>query len=539
MIYSFYFKVPLFVTLVICSIIVLQSSFDKPFFKSKPLTGGLLLAGMLLLTFLIRLLYLRNIENDVDTSTWLSAVISFNHYDSKIWTLLNYSDSRPLTVLPLIAGHWLGLPVGYASAETIGLLFWIGSMFLLYKTFNIFLPKTMTLVVIWSLCLFISTIWYGFAAYNSEHVSIFMIALSVAAYISFVYGKWKNGLVSISVGILLGSFVYAKFQNAPMGVLIGLFLFIEMGMRKQWKNGILLIFGSILPTLLINIYFASIEKLDVFWNNYFWNYFYYSFTNQFSGMPLSSRFSVLRCIRFVLYSANSGIYILTLGVVIVAGFLLNYKSFLKKSGAEIRVFTFSFFLLFLSVYAVLQSGNNFQHYKLYIIIPLLLFAVLILSQNQLPIRRYLLVFLTAGSLLQTAINIYTLKDLNGVDETAVLDDELINTIRQYTITSDPIVVWGWRDAIFVRANRPMGYRDAHVFHFSLQSPLIPYWTRDFISDMEINKPKLFIEAMIPVYSERGHMLRSHDEVPAIYNYVRKHYKLVKEFNGIKIFRRIG
>ncbi len=538
MIYSLYFKVPLFVTLFLCSIIVLQINFDNPFFKSKRLKSGLVLTGMLSLTFLIRLLYLRNFESDVDTSTWLSAVISFNHYDSKIWTLLNYSDSRPLTVLPLIAGHWLGLPVGYAASETIGLIFWIGGMFLLYKTFNIFLPRKMTLVVIWSLCLFISTIWFGFAAYNSEHVSVFMITLSVAAYISFVYGKWKSGFISIFVGILLGSFVYAKFQNAPMGVLIGLFLCIEMVLGKQWKNGILLISGSILPTLLINIYFATIGKLDVFWNNYFWNYFYYSFTNQFSGMPLSSRFSVLRCIRFVLYSANSGIYILTLGVIIVAGLLVSYKSFSKKSSSEIRLFAFSFFLLFLSVYAVLQSGNNFQHYKLYLIVPLLLFAVLVLSQNQLQIRRYLIVFLTVGSLAQTAVNMYTLKDLTGADETAILDDKLINTIRQYTLSSDPIVVWGWRDAVFVRANRPMGYRDAHVFHFSLQSPLIPYWTRDFISDMEVNKPKLFIDAMIPVYSERGHMLRSHDEVPAIYKYVHKNYRLVKQFNGIKIFRRI-
>ncbi|MEO6686379.1 MAG: hypothetical protein ABIN24_10445, partial [Dyadobacter sp.] len=77
-------------------------------------------------------------ESNIDTSTWLSGMHTVNHYSAWIWTLLNYTDSRPLTVLPLILVSKLGLNVGYVVSECVGLIFWLATTFFLYKIFDLF-----------------------------------------------------------------------------------------------------------------------------------------------------------------------------------------------------------------------------------------------------------------------------------------------------------------------------------------------------------------------------------------------------------------
>ena len=223
--------------------------------------------------------------------------------------------------------------------------------------------------------------------------------------------------------------------------------------------------------------------------------------------------------------------------VFAAGFTLGFPSFLETSAKKKRVVLFAFLLLVASVYATLQSGNNFQHYKLYLFVPLLLCIALTSSVNRIEMQRYLFLVLLGGSLIQAGVNIIKLLDMSGPSEFTALHNKVVKSIEQHSLQSDPIVVWGWRDALYVDSKRPMGYRDAHPFHFSLHSPLLPFWTHDFIFDMEKNRPKLFIEAMIPSFSERGDLLLSHDEVPAIEHYIRQHYMLIEELEDVKIFKR--
>ncbi|WP_229213691.1 hypothetical protein [Dyadobacter psychrotolerans] len=395
----------------------------------------------------------------------------------------------------------------------------------------------MCLLITWSMCMFLATIWSGFAAYNSEHVSVFILTAALAGYVAFVYEKWDRTLISLLIGILLGSLVYAKFQNVPMGIIVGLFLLIEMARRSNWRHAIFLLTGTILPTVLINIYYISLGKLSVFWNNYFWNNFYYSYTNQFSNTAITDRFSLSRVSSFIMHHGNSGYYILTLSFLIFIGLVFNYKSLLNKSTKEPRLILFAVLFLLSSVYAVLQSGNNFEHYKLYLFVPLVFLAALAIAISPVSVQKYMAVLLVIGSLSQTARNIKELRDMSDYSANSRLDYKVSRSIKSHSTPSDRIVVWGWCDRLFVKSKRAMGFRDAHVFHFSLKSPLIPSWTKDFLFDMESNKPKLFIEAMIPVYSEKGDVFLPHDRVPVIREYVAQHYTLIDQVDGIRIFQR--
>ncbi|SEI38200.1 hypothetical protein SAMN05216327_10176 [Dyadobacter sp. SG02] len=537
MAYNLYFKLFLFVVFFLSTLWIYRLYMNSPNREVSGKTSALWIAGMLLLIWGVRMPFLRDREYDIDTSTWLSAVIAINHYPDKLWTLLNYTDARPLTVVPLLAGSWAGMPVNYSSAEIIGLLLWTGTVLLLYQICKLFAGKSLGLVMTWSLALFLGTICHIFAAYNSEHSSIFMVTAGVALFFLYFYRRWTSPAIATLTGMLLGSVVYAKFQNAPMGLLTGAFLLLAMAQRRDWRNMAALFAGCLFPTILVNVFYGSRGKLDVFWNNYFWNYFYYSFTTQFSSMPIAERFSPGRVVRFIFYATSSGIYVLTLAALAATLPFLSFKKWSSTFRINWIPFVFAFLFLMLSIYAVLQSGNNFEHYKLFLFVPLLIFVALFLSVSQPLVQKYAIALLLLGGMAQTAVSLKYLEGDLAYDKRNDTDKKVVGHIVAHTRSSDPVVVWGWRDGLLVSSQRPMGYRDVHTFHFSMKSPLVPHWTRDFVEDMEENKPKIFIEAMIRDYSERGHLFLPHDKVPIVREYVRRHYELVRELDGVKIFHR--
>ncbi len=537
MVYTIYFKLLLFIIFFLSSLWVFIGYVKGPGREISGKRAAVVLTVMLVSVWVVRMPFLREKEYDIDTSTWLSAVIAINHYPDKFWTLLNYTDARPLTVFPLLAGSWAGMPVNYSSAEIIGLLLWSGTVVLLYQICKLFAGRNLSLIISWSLALFLATICHIFAAYNSEHNSIFMVTAGVTLFFLYLYQRWTSPVVAVATGILLGSLVYAKFQNAPMGLLTGAFLLLSMAQRRDWPNIAALVSGCLLPTILLNVYYGLLGKLDVFWNNYFWNYFYYSFTTQFSSMPMAERFNPVRAVRFIFYATSSGIYVLTLVMLAVTLPVLAFKQWVPAWRDNRMPFVFSFLLLLLSIYAVLQSGNNFEHYKLFLFVPLLIFNALFLSVSLPLVRRYALGFLLMGGLVQTTVSLKYLQPDIAYDKRTDTDRKVVGHIMKHSRSTDPVVVWGWRDGLLVSAQRPMGYRDVHTFHFSMNSPLVPNWTRDFLEDMEENKPKIFVEAMIPEYSERGHLFLPHDKVPVVREYVQRHYRLVKELDGVRIFHR--
>ena len=537
MVYNLYFKLFLFVVFFLSTLWIHRLYINNSQRRVSSKEAALIITAMLLLVWAVRIPFLRDREYDIDTSTWLSSVIAINHYPDKLWTLLNYTDARPLTVLPLLVGSWVGMPVSYGSAELIGLLLWTGTVLLLYQTCKLFAGKDTSLLLTWSLAMFLGTFCHIFAAYNSEHNSIFMVTMSVVLFFLYFYRQWTSPAVATATGLLLGSLIYAKFQNAPMGLLTGAFLLLAMAHRKDWRNMAALVAGCLFPTIFVNVFYGLRGRLDVFWNNYFWNYFYYSFTTQFSPMPIAERFSPVRAVGFIFYATSSGIYVSTLVALAVALPVLSFKRWISEFKSNWIPFVYTFLFLLLSIYAVLQSGNNFEHYKLFLFVPLLIFNALFLSMSRRLVRQYAAGILLLGGVLQTAVSLKYLDGEIAYDNRTDIDRKVVGHIVKHSRSSDPVVVWGWRDGLFVSSQRPMGYRDVHTFHFSMKSPLVPNWTRDFLEDMEENKPKIFIEAMIPEYSERGHLFLTHDKVPVVREYVRKHYRFVRELNGVRIFHR--
>jgi hypothetical protein len=479
-----------------------------------------------------------DVELNVDTSTWLSSVIAIKHYPNWLWTFFNYTDSRPLTVLPLLILSVAGIPVGYFTSECLGIIFWMGSIIFLFRTLNLFLSKKASLLICWGLCLFVGTMYLSdYTSFNSEHVGIFMLSVTVYLYSRYFKKIPVNNLMILGAGFILGMLPFVKFQNVPMGLLIASFFLIEIINRKEWKKGLLFIIGGILPALLINMYYISQGKLEMFWNNYFWNYFYYSYTTQFSSLSMSERFHPIRIVKFIYNSQNSRVYLLTLSTLILACLITGYKSLFTVKNTDKKFFLFVFLFIGVSLYSLFQSGNSFQHYRLYLFIPLnLLFGILagVLSAER---QKVMIILFSSLCILMAGINIFSRPktiDLSHAD----LDKKIIESIQIHSAEKDPIVVWGWRDQLYVRAQRPMGYRDAHTFHFSLPSELIPSWTADLLDDMITNKPVLFIDTTLPqAYSIFSQILVSHEHIPAMKNHISGFYDLIETIEGARIYKR--
>ena len=537
MIYQIYFKIFLIATILFLSSILCIFYLKKLDKRYIPQIKNWQVAALLTILFLIRFLYMEDAEANVDTSTWLSSMIAINHYPSWLWTLLNYTDSRPLTVLPLVIASWFGIPIGYIASECIGLFFMLGSVFLLYKIFSFYLKKTASIVITWSFGLFIATTFStDYIAYNSEQFSVFMLTVSVYGYLSYLKNRWDNSILSLIIGVVLGSLLYIKFQNVPMGMLVAIMLGIEFFKRQAWKNLTMLALGGILPTLLVNIYYFAHEELMTFWNNYFWNYFYYSYTTQFVDVPMSRRFSPSNISEFIYADQGAKSYFLAISILIAVAFLINLKSLFSSKNKQVTTLTFSFIFILVSLYAILQSGTAFEHYKIFMLVPLTLFFGILISFSSAIQQKILISVFLLTCMVQAIWNLGT-KEKSYPEPFLRTDDKVINVIKSYTTENDPIVIWGWSDRLYVRANRPMGYRDSHSFHFSLKSALLPTWTKDFIYDMETNKSMIFIDSMIPYYSTFGQYFLSHDKVPAIKQYIDAHYTLIKTIDKVRIYKR--
>lgn len=174
----------------------------------------------------------------------VGGVISIDKSSDPIWTWLNYTDGRPLTVVPLLIASALGFDATYPVAEGVGIICWLFTIVILYQTLRrLSLSALQALTVILPLLTWLgTTAYHDHLAYNSEAVSVLMLTAGISAY---VYAFHRRDLPTVNrqlsfmfwlgLGIGLGLLVYAKFQNVPMGLVIAAFLAYELIIKKLGK----------------------------------------------------------------------------------------------------------------------------------------------------------------------------------------------------------------------------------------------------------------------------------------------------------------
>lgn len=494
----------------------------------------LLLLG---LTFFLRWFWMDDREGNVDTSTWLAGAQAVRHYGDPVWKLLNYSDSRPLTVFPIWASSWFGIDPGYRSTECIGVLCWLGTAFFSYRTLALYVGSSLAMLLAWVLCLFIGTTWNNeHTAYNSEHLSIFMLALATYGYLSYEKKGRTSPITALGIGVLLGSLLFVKFQNVPMGLVIAAFMMVSLFRKGEFRTLAFLMLGGVLPTLIVNVIFLIHGKLDEFWVNYVWHYLLYSYTTEFQSLPVSERFNPIRVGRFLLSAPQSRLLLVGLFVTLAGGMI--YSAFYGARNSFVRtVRYFTLLTLVASTYAMIQAGNPFHHYALYLFHPLILSV-----GTWLTAPRSKTIGILSGALLLVAVvqGVWNLQTTPEPEAANYPDSEkqIVRTIVENSADGDNLVIWGWVDRWHHYSERACGYRLAHSHLLYMKSDLFDRRLANFLEDMEANKPALFIDAAIERYSVIPNMEKPHELFPKVKSYIDQHYQPLTTIDSVRIYQRI-
>ncbi|WP_025765135.1 hypothetical protein [Dyadobacter tibetensis] len=511
---------------------------SNPLETDRSATANLILVALVLLTFLSRYCYMSDVEPNVDTSTWLASTLSLSALPDKLWLLLNYTDSRPLTVLPIWLSYSLGAPLTYTMAEIVGLIFWLISIVFFYRSLCLFIHPSIGLLLVWSICLLIGTTSYNdHIAYNSEHLSILVLTMCSYGYLKME----KTGSITIPAAVLLGgalgSLLYIKFQNVPMGLVIAGMSLISIIQLKKWSTAMLFILSGLMPTILINIYFLAKGKLNDFWVNYFWNYFYYSYSTQFQSMPVEGRFNPFRIFSFILYSSHSRFFFIGLLLALLVVSIWRGTTFKRSTDFSRTNKKFAALMLLSSLYACLQAGNNFGHYVLYLFIPLAYLVAVMIGRSSGMAQLIGLGLVMSFSFVQSGRNIVARQPLQPLPSNH-LDHEITSTIVENSKPGQPIVIWGWADRFYYFSKRPSGYRLPHTHNLFLESDLKVYRIKNFLEDLDKTRPILFADAVTPslsTMSDIGYRFEHNKKVRA---YINKHYRYLKNVNGMIFYKRI-
>lgn len=500
---------------------------------------NVLFVSSLLVFIAFRWFYQISTELDVDTSTWISSAISTAHSDRPLWTLLNYSDSRPLTVLPLALAEMAGIKVDWALADGIGVMLWVPTLTFVFLMFKHWFSSAQSFLFTAPLLFFQAFhLWPSFMTYNSEHVCILMLTVGFWAVIKLkdnVYPSWCYFLL----GVWLGLLPFAKFQTIPMGLILALFLAFFLLKTQQRKRLLALIGGGILPLSLVNGYYYYYDQLETFWNDYFWNYYYYSFSTVHSKLETSHRFSPLTVGRFVFQPAATRVFWIVQLVFITTGIVQFLRCPSRRVAVSRSVIGLAVGVALVSLYAVLQAGNPFDHYLLFLFVP----AVILASFCSLYFSQKMFSSLWTVALLAIALegarNVVEFP-LGTIPLLPESDKMISKAIRANIFANETMTIWGYADRFFVYEHLPAGNRLPHSYWIYTESPLQTHRQRELIDDLDQNKPALFMDAMTTNVSTiyvPDNVNYRHEKFPIIAKYVRAHYTLVEEVEGVRLYRR--
>lgn len=508
-------------------------------FRRKARTGATAwLLATLAVVAALRLPYLSDVEPNPDASTWLATALTVRHHPDPLLTLLTHADARPLTVLPLVLAQALGMPFGYAGAEAVGLLGWLGTLAGAYRLLRFQFSGPESLLGTWVPGLFVGTTGYAdHVGYNSEHFAVLLLTWGTVGALAVARaGQVSPGKAAL-LGLLLGFLPYEKFQTVPMGLVLAAFAAGELARRRAWAALGALVVGGVLPTALVVGVMVGAGHHESFVDTYLGHYVSYSFTQEFSRLSAAARFSPVRAARFVLGNRQAVLYLAGQALALGVGLALLPRRAVSGWDFSGKNLVLSGVLLLVSFYAVLQAGNDFTHYTLLLFVPLLHAVSAVLAALPLRVRWALGALVLATALLQGVTNAWTRRPAPPL-ATAEADQRLASLIQARSLPDQPLVVWGYADRLHVLARRPMGYRFANTFY--VHAAYRGFFEKNlhyFLQDVRESRPAVFVDAMVPNLSLHGDERKRHDAFPAVAAWVRENYRLVGEAQGARVYRR--
>lgn len=487
-------------------------------------------------------------ELNSDESQWI--VNAATYYNGAVlWKDVSGFTGGPLIYLPLSLINHFGIELSYASIRMFGVIAYIIPIILFtYFTFRNLFNETYSSVFTLPIILFFSlSISNDFIAFNSELVSMVLIALSCFLFISFIKGN--SILKLIILGLILGCFPYAKLQAVPIGLIIALlsvteiFFFEAPSKTKKVFSVFIFIIAGMLPSLTFLVYLLNNDALNIFIDDYILQNILY--TNN----GLASHIDGLAKFNLVLILSSHTIETIWLFIVCMIVILFSslqlFKTRSKIELQNFRVLIYLFLILVFSYISVCFPGNIFEHYQLLLIVPLIIFTGFIfgtslpLSKSIFSTNKQLITFVLVSVFIPLAITLY--KGNKGINFIAAKGNYQISSVSKeilkYTMPNERLAVWGWNHKFYIETGLIQGTRHANsyieVYQYLRKQSI---YLENYIEELKFNKPVIFLDATQPTFIGFTNPENlGHDKFPVLNNFIKSNYTLVSEINQKKIY----
>lgn len=352
--------------------------------RSKALTSDtffILLFSIMILALRIPTFLLP--QQNPDESQWI-ANASTLIIDPRYWVSVNAGTSGPLNVFPVTLIYLLGGSLNYVTIRLFGLVACIiPSIIFLYKSLQNFTNKNIARIAILPIIFcFAFTNFRDIIAFNSEHIPIFLISISLFLLSRMVLSAKYLLSHSFLLGFILGLIPYAKLQAVPIALAIAFFMIYQLLITPKKNLKILIYFtaASIIPSLFVLSYVLYFNILKEFWLMYISFNFNYALGNEIqrSSKNILTKIYLLPQMFFEVKS----IIIFFIPVILVNFAILCYmirnKLWKKISEADRKTLILALLLIISSYYSVVQPGNHFYHYLFFFIYPFIFFSGILL-----------------------------------------------------------------------------------------------------------------------------------------------------------------
>lgn len=511
-------------------------------------------------------------EYNPDESQFIAGAMALAQ-DPVFWRSVDGVTSGPLDFYALLPLHWLGLPLDYFTARVTALLLsWLALLFV-QRLFRGLAPEGVAQLAVLPGAVFFATATAGdFVHYSSELVPLALLALAAsqierrplaAAFVAGCLPWAKLQAAPLAVGVI-GWQVWQVWRNRPAGSPL------------PWTRGATLIGLAAAPSLIGIILVAAFGQFGHFYRRFFLQNVAYVQ----AGMPFdkvvqemarftreSGHFYPWLGATFLLLAMLGLIYLRqqtkpppqvwrdlaehARGKGVIVASIWTGLLFLLGAGTTHVVkerklppaYWLGAALTLLALVCIVAPSRSSLHYLLFLTIPLTLWTGVLLcdlwtSGNS---RRLLsgLAFLCALAPFYPRVGQRT-PDMIGhlAEHWRHPYTPLGQVLRHWHQPRARMGLWGWMSSAYVEGGLPQATQDTVSQWCILDVTQREYYRATFLSDMQRNRPEVFVDAVgpgAPFFFTRT--TQAHEIYPALADYVRGHYRLVIDLGHARVYVR--
>jgi hypothetical protein len=438
-----------------------------------------------------------------------AAALALNR-DPVYWRSIVGTTHGPLIHYILLIPSLFGLRIDFASLRFVGAFLLASSSYVTLAGLSRFVTKQALVFGSLPPLLFLATApFFDFQAYNGEQPLIFVLALAFYLLCRLVTQPSNAQLSTLNaIGLIVGLVPLVKLQGAPAGMVIGFSAFAFYAFKKSFRA---ILTGAALSAcaaaLPLCVALSLAWQFDVFtelWNNaVLFNIFYVDRTHQSFLTKLQI------ALRIASSTDSARILIWNFTITIGWAFILSIFYATKKFTRETYLLGVSLAVLGASWIGVALPGNDFTHYVMLLTVPSMGFAVLAFNSLAEKSRGHALgkklpVIVGAAIVYICGDAIYHLQEpTKGLFRKEFKAEKAANyhialmTIASVSDANDSLLVWGWSDWLYVRSGLPPATKYSSIFLNIQPSALQPYFSNQYISQVQAELPAVMVEAVGP------------------------------------------